>query len=153
MGQEAELRMFDSIANYFSRHNSVRKVAENPATAAELLLLIHLGFADGEHTPSETAAFSKIAEEQFGISRDALPDVIKYLYDYGYETTTGQAAALFGELAPDRRIALIENLMTIAAADNHVDADEVALIHRIAAILGVAPQEVERLYKGASQHA
>ncbi|WP_297327379.1 TerB family tellurite resistance protein [uncultured Bartonella sp.] len=153
MGQEAELRMFDSIANYFSRHNSVRKVAENPATAAELLLLIHLGFADGEHTPSETAAFSKIAEEQFGISRDALPDVIKYLYDYGYETTTGQAAALFGELAPDRRIALIENLMTIAAADNHVDADEVALIHRIAAILGVPPQEVERLYKGASQHA
>lgn len=153
MGQEAELRMFDSIANYFSRHNSVRKVAENPATAAELLLLIHLGFADGEHTPSETAAFSKIAEEQFGISRDALPDVIKYLYDYGYETTTGQAAALFGELAPDRRIALIENLMTIAAADSHVDADEVAMIHRVAAILGVPPQEVERLYKGASQNA
>lgn len=153
MGQEAELRMFDSIANYFSRHNSVRKVAENPATAAELLLLIHLGFADGEHTPSETAAFSKIAEEQFGISRDALPDVIKYLYDYGYETTTGQAAALFGELAPDRRIALIENLMTIAAADSHVDADEVAMIHRVAAILGVPPQEVERLYKGASQKA
>ena len=75
-----------------------------------------------------------------------MPDVIKYLYDYGYETTTGQAAALFGELAPDRRIALIENLMTIAAADNHVDADEVALIHRIAAILGVPSQEVERIY-------
>lgn len=144
--------MFNSIANYFSRHNAVRKVAENPATAAELLLLIHLGFADGEHTPSETAAFSRIAEEQFGISRDALPEVIKYLYDYGYETTTGQAAALFSELAPDRRIALIENLMTIAAADNHVDADEVALIHRIAAILGVKPEEVERLYKGVKQH-
>ena len=61
--------MFQSIVNYFSRHNSVRKVAENPATAAELLLLIHLGFADGEHTASETAAFSKIAEEQFGIDR------------------------------------------------------------------------------------
>ena len=145
--------MFNSIANYFSRHNAVRKVAENPATAAELLLLIHLGFADGEHTASETAAFSRIAQEQFGISRDALPEVIKYLYDYGYETTTGQAAALFGELAPDRRIALIENLMTIAAADNHVDADEVALIHRIAAILGVTPEEVERLYRGVKPQA
>ncbi|AQT45077.1 Co-chaperone DjlA [Bartonella apihabitans] len=145
--------MFDSIANYFSRHNSVRKVAENPATAAELLLLIHLGFADGKHTPSETAAFSKIAEQQFGVSPDALPDVIQYLYDYGYETTTGQAAALFGELAPDRRIALIENLMTIAAADNHVDADEVALIHRIAAILGVPSQEVERIYNTVKRRA
>ena len=116
-------------------------------------MLIHLGFADGKHTPSETAAFSKIAEQQFGVSPDALPDVIKYLYDYGYETTTGQAAALFGELAPDRRIALIENLMTIAAADNHVDADEVALIHRIAAILGVPSQEVERIYNTVKERA
>lgn len=143
--------MFQSIVNYFSRHNSVRKVAENPATAAELLLLIHLGFADGEHTASETAAFSKIAEEQFGIDREALPEVIKYLYDYGYETTTGQAASLFADMAPDRRIALIENLLTIAAADNHVDSDEVALIRRIAAILGVPSEEVEQLHRVAVQ--
>ena len=140
--------MFQSIVNYFTRHNSVRKVAENPATAAELLLLIHLGFADGEHTASETAAFSKIAEEQFGIDREALPEVIKYLYDYGYETTTGQAASLFADMAPDRRIALIENLLTIAAADNHVDSDEVALIR---AILGVPSEEVEQLHKLAVQ--
>ncbi|MHC5308093.1 tellurite resistance TerB family protein [Bartonella sp. LJL80] len=136
--------MFQRIASYFSRHNAVRKVADDPATAAELLLLIHLGFADGEHSASETAAFSKIAEEQFGIPREALPEVIKYLYDFGYETTTGQAASLFAEMAPERKISLIENLMAIAAADRHVDADEVALIQRVAAILGVTAEEVER---------
>ncbi|EJF88927.1 TerB family tellurite resistance protein [Bartonella tamiae] len=134
--------MFEGIANYFSRHNAVRKVAEDPATAAELLLLIHLGFADGEHSARETAVFSQIAEEQFNIPHEALPEVIKYLYDFGYETTTGQAAALFADMAPERRISLIENLMAIAAADRHIDADEVALIQRIAAILGVTPEEV-----------
>ena len=57
----------------------------------------------------------------------------------------------FADMAPDRRIALIENLLTIAAADNHVDSDEVALIRRIAAILGVPSEEVEQLHKVAVQ--
>jgi len=36
---------------------------------------------------------------------------------------------------------------------NHVDADEVALIHRIAAILGVPLQEVERIYNTVKERA
>lgn len=137
--------MFQTISNYFSRHNAVRKVADDPALAAELLLLIHLVFADGQRTASEATSFAKIAQEQFGISHDALPDVVNYLRDFGYETTTGQAAALFSELALDRRYSLIKNLMTIAKADNVIDADEVALIQRVAAILGITARDVENI--------
>lgn len=136
---------FQRIANYFARNSAVSRVAGDPAIAAELLLLIKLIFADGERDQSETQAFARIAEQQFGIPNDALPEVIRYLSDYGYETSTGQAATLFAELAPERRVSLIENLMTVAAADQKVDKSEVALIERIAAILGVAPEDVQHI--------
>ena len=139
--------LFQKISNYFTRNSVVSKVAGDPATAAELLLLIKIIFADGERGHAETEVFAKIAQEQFDIPADALPDVIRYLADYGYETTTGQAAALFSELAPERRVSLIRNLMAVASADNYIDQNEVALIERVTAILGISQEEVDEIWK------
>ncbi|UXM96245.1 MULTISPECIES: TerB family tellurite resistance protein [unclassified Bartonella] len=138
---------FHKIANYFTRNSVVSKVAGDPAIAAELLLLIKIIFADGERGHAETEVFAQIAQQQFDIPADALPDVIRYLGDYGYETTTAQAAALFSDLAPERRISLVRNLMAVASADNYIDENEVAFIERVSAILGISPQEVDEIWK------
>lgn len=137
--------MFQQIVDYFARNHAVRKVAENPAIAAELLLMIKVLFADHYCTPQETEAFARIAEEKFGIERQALPAVVKYLRDFSYETSTGQAALIFAELEPKQRAELIQVLMQIAVADHIVDLREVAMIERVAAIIGITPTEIEDL--------
>lgn len=139
--------IFQKISNYFTRNSVVSKVAGDPAIAAELLLLVKIIYADGKFGHGETAAFVKIAQQQFEIPISALPDVIRYLGDYGYETTIGQAATLFSELAPERRVSLIRNLMTIATADDYINENDVAFIERITAILGISPQQVDEIWQ------
>lgn len=143
--------MFQRITNYFARNSAVRKVAENPAIAAELLLLTKILFADQECSYQETEAFARIAAERFGIERKVLPDVVKYLQDFGYETSTGQAALIFAELEPKYRVELIRDLMQIAVADNLVEQREVRMIERVAAIIGISPKEIEDLRRMADE--
>ena len=141
--------IFERITAFLSKKSAVQRVAEDPALASELLLLLHVVFADGDRHPAEIAAFRDIVSENFGISAEELPEVTEYLKDFGYETTTKQAASMLAEMAPERRASLLRDLMRIARADNHVDQSETAMIKRIADILGVTSEDIREAQQPA----
>ncbi|PWL17698.1 hypothetical protein DKP76_07945 [Falsochrobactrum shanghaiense] len=134
--------IFERITTFLSKKSAVQRVADDPALAAELLLLLHVVFADGDRHPAEIATFKQIIFENFGIAPDEIPEVAEYLKDFAYETTTKQAANMLAEMAPERRLSLLSNLMKIACADNRIDQTETAMIQRIAEVLGVTAQEL-----------
>lgn len=136
--------IFDRITAFLSRKSAVQRVADDPALAAELLLLLHVVFADGDRHPAEIAAFKEIAFKNFGIPPEEIPEVAEYLKDFAYETTTRQAANMLAEMAPERRLSLLRDLMTIACADQRIDRSETALIGRVADVLGVKPEELRQ---------
>ena len=139
--------IFERITAFLSKKSAVQRVADDPALASELLLLLHVVFADGDQHPAEIAVFKKIASDSFGISQEELPEVTEYLKDFGYETTTKQAANMLAAMAPDRRESLLRDLMKIACADNHMDGNETAMIKRIADLLGVTAEDLRHAHQ------
>lgn len=137
--------IFERIYAFLGTKSAVQRVADDPALAAELLLLMHVVFADGEQRPAEVAAFREIAFADFGISADELPEVTEYLKDFAYETTTKQAASMLAEMAPERRIRLLRDLMKVACSDNQLAPEETAMIRRVAVILNIKPEELHEV--------
>ncbi|MBC2885834.1 TerB family tellurite resistance protein [Ochrobactrum sp. CM-21-5] len=136
--------VFDRITAFLSKKSAVQRVADNPALASELLLLLHVVFADGDQHPAEIAAFKEIAFANFGIPPEEIPEVAEYLKDFAYETTTKQAASMLAEMAPERRLSLLHDLLKIACADNRIDKSETAMIQRVADVLGVTHEELRQ---------
>jgi uncharacterized tellurite resistance protein B-like protein len=138
------------IRGLFDGDPGVRKVADDPALTAELLLLFRMILADGTVSESEMAVFRHICEDAFGISGDSLDGVIEYLNDFGYETTAAQAIAVFSELDIERRKHLARHMAEIAKADSKLAESEVRLLRRALDILGVSPADV---VKSAAQQS
>lgn len=135
--------IFDRILSFIGGDSAVQRVADDPALAAELILLMHVAFADGEQRPEEMIAFKEIVRNNFGIEGDQLKDVAEYLKDFAYETTTGQAAAMVAEMAPERRQNLLKDLLTMACADSELVQQETAMISRVAHVFNLTPQEIQ----------
>lgn len=122
----------------------VRKVADDPALAAELLLLFRMILADGNVSENEMEVFRRICRDAFGISDESIDGVIEYLNDFGYETSGTQALALFQELDVDRRKELARHMAEIAKADSQLAENEVRLLRRTLEMLGLSPVDVVR---------
>lgn len=120
---------------------SVRKVADDPALTAELLLLFRMILADGKVSKEEMATFRRICREAFGLEEKSLGEVMRYLGDVGYETNSGQALQAFAEMDFERRRMLARHMAEIAKADATLDGEEVRLMKRLLAILGLRPED------------
>lgn len=136
------MKLIESIKDWVERDNSVKRVAEDLQLTSELILLVRMIFADGEMRPEELENFKKICKIAFDISEADVPKVIKYLQDFGYETTAADAAAMFANLDDERKRSLLLHLMSIAKADNVVHQDEVDMIRRVAQILGISSDDI-----------
>jgi uncharacterized tellurite resistance protein B-like protein len=132
------------IRNLSDGDPGVRKVADDPALTAELLLLFRMILADGTASDSEMAVFRRICTEKFGIDGGSHDAVIEYLSDFGYETTGTQAIAVLAELEPERRRSLARHMADIAKADSQLAASEVKLLRRTLDMLGLSPADVVR---------
>ncbi|MBO6726352.1 MAG: TerB family tellurite resistance protein [Rhizobiaceae bacterium] len=121
---------------------SVRKVAEDPALTAELLLLVRMVLADGEVRARELDALRRIATNSLGIDGDDLEQVLDHLGAFGYEITPIQAIAVFRELDMDRRISLARHMATLAKADDELSHHEIRLLARVVEILEIDPQAI-----------
>ncbi|QPC88066.1 hypothetical protein GA830_15890 [Mesorhizobium sp. NBSH29] len=123
----------------------VRKVADDPAISAELLLLFRMILADGKVETSEMDVFRRICRDSFGIEESSLDAVIEYLRDFGYETNGKQAIAVFRSLEPERRKSLVLHMTEIAKADTELADQEIKILKRAFEMLEIDPQElVER---------
>ncbi len=128
----------------FEGDPGVRKVADDPALSAELLLLFRMILADGEVSESELETFRRICRDAFGIGEESIDGVVEYLNDFGYETSGQQALALFQELDVDRRKLLARHMADIAKADHHLAEKEVRLLRRTLELLGLSPVDLVR---------
>ncbi len=129
--------LLKSLKSFFNGNASVRKVANDPALSAELLLLFRVMLADGRVADAEQLAFERICQAAFGIEADDIDQVTEYLQAYGYETTGHQAIEMFADVSPERRLALVEHMRTIANADAKFLPEERILIDKVAEMLGV----------------
>lgn len=132
----AKLRMM------FDGDPAIRRVADDPVLSAELLLLFRMILADGEVDSQEMDTFRRICRESFGISDESLAGVIRYLQDFGYETTGSQALALFRTLDRERRIQLGRHMAEIAKSDRKLSEHEVRLLRRTIDVLELDPDEI-----------
>lgn len=128
-----------SVREFFEGNPSVRKVAEDPAITAELLLLFRIILADGTISDPEMAALQRVCREAFGIRDEDMDEVIEYLQDFGYETTGRQAIDIFLDMDRERRVTLMKHLIEMARADRELNQQEVKLVKRVAAMLELSP--------------
>lgn len=128
----------------FEGDPGVRKVANDPALTAELLLLFRMMLADGDVTERELNTFKRICSDAFGIGADSFRAVMRYLQDFGYETTAPQALEMFRALPLDRRQQLVRHLAELAKADEELNMQEVKLLKRTVAFLDVDPNDALR---------
>lgn len=133
--------LLGKVIDFFEGNAAVRRVANDPALTAELLLLFRMILADGTIERAELETFRRICREAFGITDDSFEDVMQYLHDFGYETSAMQAIAVFHGLKPERKQALVRHLIAIAKADDELDKDEVRLLKRTLDILNVDPRD------------
>ena len=128
------------LRTLFEGDPGVRKVANDPALTAELLLLFRVVLADGEVKAEELSTLKTIAREAFGIGEGSFGEVVSYLHDFGYETSGAQAAELFASMPFERKEALIGHMTAIANADHDLDDREVGLIRRTIARLNAGSE-------------
>ena len=136
------LALFSTLKDLFEGDPAVRRVADDPALTAELLLLFRMVLADGEADEAELATLKRICAEAFGIGEESFAEVAGYLHDYGYETSTSQALAIFRGYPRERRVQLARHLAEIAKADSGLHQHEVRLLARTLEVLKLDPQEV-----------
>lgn len=129
------------VKSLFDGEPGVRKVADDPALTAELLLLFRMILADGEASDAEMAVFRRICRDGFGIGEASIDPVIEYLNEVGYETSGSQALAIFADLPLERRRLLAQHLAEIAKADAELAEREVRLLGRTLAILRLRPED------------
>ncbi|WP_245440142.1 TerB family tellurite resistance protein [Mesorhizobium sp. Z1-4] len=120
----------------------MRKVADDPALTAELLLLVRMVLADGEAHGRELEALRRIATNSLGIDGGDLDLVLDHLSAFGYEITPVQAISVFRELEMDRRETLARNMAALAKADGELSRHEVRLLARVVEILEIDPQRI-----------
>ena len=141
----AGMRILDSIKTLLTNKSSVQVVADDPHMASEIMLLVRMMFIDGDLNGPELELFKHYCRTVFGIPEEDVPEVIKFLSDYGYETSGEQAAAVFAEMPGERKAQILGNLITMARADNVLHENEVDLITRVSRVLGYSPEQINQI--------
>lgn len=128
----------ERVRAFLDQTSSLSKVADDPMLTAELLLLVRMSFANKAVEPAEADAFAAICTRMLGLNGDELTDVLKYLNDFGYETTDAQAANMLADLDEARKRQILDHMAIIAKADGDVDDRERRLLEATARRLGFA---------------
>ena len=129
------------IRAVFEGDPGVRKVAGDPVLVAELVLLFRMMLTDGKVSDAEMGVLRRICRVSFGIPEESMEAVIGYLHDFSYETTGGQAVAMFRDLDVERRRLLARHMADIAKADADLSQEEVRLLRRLLDLLQLEPAD------------
>lgn len=133
---------FEALKARIEKDRIAAHVANDPVLTAELLLLFRVILADGEVKQRELDIFKRICRESFGLDPDTMDGVYQYMQDFGYETSSEQAAEMFAGLPEARRQMLLDHMIAIASVDSEIDVHEERLVARIADLLGFDVTEI-----------
>ena len=126
----------ERVRSFLDHTSSLSKVAHDPMLTAELLLLVRMSFANKTVEPAEADAFAAICTRLLGLNGDELSEILKYLNDFGYETTDAQAADMLADLDETRKRKILDHMAIVAKADGDVDDRERRLFEATARRLG-----------------
>jgi len=126
----------ERVRAFLDQSSSLNEVAHDPILTAELLLLVRMSFANKTVDAAEADAFAAICTRMLGLNGDELTDILKYLNDFGYETTDAQAAEMLADLSEERKREILGHLAIVAQADGEVDERERRLFEATARRLG-----------------
>lgn len=126
----------ERVRAFLDQYSSLNKVAHDPILTAELLLLVRMSFANKAVEPAEADAFVSICTRLLGLNGDELSDILKYLHDFGYETTDAQAADMLAGLDEARKREILDHMAIVAKADGEIDPRERRLLEATARRLG-----------------
>jgi len=126
----------ERVRAFLDQSGSLNEVAHDPILTAELLLLVRMSFANKTVEAAEADAFAAICTRLLGLKGDELTGILKYLNDFGYETTDAQAADMLSDLSVARKREILDHLATVAKADGEVDERERRLFEATARRLG-----------------
>jgi len=135
----------DRIKGWLEQDKSVKRVAEDLQLTSELVLLVRMIFADGELRPEELKDFKQICKIAFDIPDEDVPKVLKYLQEFGYETTVEDAAEMFRNLDIERKKALLVHMLSIAKSDSVIHEHEADLIRKTASVLDLDAADFAQL--------
>lgn len=135
-------RLLTRLRELLQGNVAVRKVADDPALMAELLLLFRMVLADGAVHERELEAIRRIMSVNFGIEGDDLEEVLSHVQAFGYEITPVQAIAVFREFDMERRLTLARHMADLAKADEELSRYEVRLLARVVEMLDLDPKSV-----------
>jgi len=131
------MAFLDKIRALVGQGTTVQRVADDQQLTAELILLVRMMFADGEMKPDELEQFKEICATRCDIPAEDIPDVVKFLTDFGYETSAENAAGMFAGMDVERKRAILRRMVRIAHSDDELDPKESLMIQRTADILGL----------------
>ena len=134
--------MMDRFSRFMGNNPSLTKVSDDLQLTSELILLVKMIFADGKLSEGELDMFSSLCQSAFGLHKDDIPGILKYLQDFGYETSTWDAAAMFKGYSAERKRNLLVHLLQIAKSDGRVDESEQELIRRTASLLDMTAEDL-----------
>jgi len=139
------MKIIENIKGWVAKDNSVKRVAEDIQLTSELILLVRMIYVDGEYKAEELQNFKRICKIAFDIEEEDVPKVIKYLQDFGYETTADDAANMFRSMSLERKKALLLHLLSVAKADNVLHQNEVDMIRNVANLLDVDANTLQEI--------
>jgi hypothetical protein len=84
--------------SFSGKHSSMNRVAHDPALTAELLLLVRMSFADKSVEAGGSRCLCGNLHTAVGAPCGRAGDILKYLNDFGYETSNAQAAEMLAGL-------------------------------------------------------
>jgi len=142
--------ILDQIKSWVESDKSVKRVAEDIQLTSELILLVRMMYVDGEMKPEELDNFKRICKIAFNIGEEDVPRVVKYLQEFGYETTAEDATNMFKGMDNERKRALLLHLLSVAKADNILHQNEVEMIRKTATLLGVDAHMLEEIRTAGS---
>lgn len=137
-------KFLDGLNRLLGGNPSVAKVADDLELTSELILLVRMMFADGELKAEEKLVFQKICITSFGLEEKDIPSVVQYLKDFGYETSSWDAAEMFEEMSNERKRVLLVHMLEIAKSDNELHTNEAELIRRTAKNLGLTADDITK---------
>ena len=132
--------MFAQLMNFLKTPE-----AKPPADlkVAVAVLLIEAAMRDDSFAPEERAAIARILRESFGLAKDESSQLLAVAEGRVREMVQlhPYTHAIFEQMPPEERVRFIEMLWEVAYADGVLDAEEDAMIRKIAGLIYVEDRD------------
>ena len=133
--------MFKALKNLFEKTapENGNPLEADQLTLAMAALLVHAARLDGDFASSEQAALQHIFENDFGLDKAAISDLLM-LARSAEEAATDLyrwTSIINANMTEDEKTGLIEHLWQIILADDAIDDYEASLMRRVSGLIHV----------------